>query len=50
MKARYLHENHAGHGVDVCDRHADLNTMVEMYTMQRFLDQEGLTRSRHRAL
>ena len=43
MKARYLHENHAGHGLTFATGTPISNTMVEMYTMQRFLDSEGLT-------
>lgn len=42
MKARYLHEQHAGHGVTFATGTPISNTMVEMFTMQRFLDPEGL--------
>ncbi|MFZ1935269.1 MAG: DEAD/DEAH box helicase family protein [Thermoguttaceae bacterium] len=42
MKARYLHEQHAGHGVTFATGTPISNTMMEMYTMQRFLDPEGL--------
>src|SRR5262249_4706995 len=42
MKARYLHERHAGHGVTFATGTPISNTMVEMYVMQRFLDLEGL--------
>jgi len=42
MKARYLDEQHAGHGVTFATGTPISNTMVEMYTMQRFLDPEGL--------
>jgi N12 class adenine-specific DNA methylase len=42
MKARYLHEEHAGHGVTFATGTPISNTMVEMYTMQRYLDPEGL--------
>src|ERR1700735_424959 len=42
MKARYLGEQHAGHGVIFATGTPISNTMVEMYTMQRFLDPEGL--------
>jgi N12 class adenine-specific DNA methylase len=42
MKARFLEENHAGHGVTFATGTPISNTMVEMYTMQRFLDPEGL--------
>jgi N12 class adenine-specific DNA methylase len=42
MKASFLHEQHAGHGVTFATGTPISNTMVEMYTMQRFLDPEGL--------
>jgi N12 class adenine-specific DNA methylase len=42
MKARYLGEQHAGHGVTFATGTPISNTMVELYTMQRFLDPEGL--------
>jgi hypothetical protein len=42
MKARYLDHQHAGHGVTFATGTPISNTMVEMYTMQRFLDPEGL--------
>ncbi|MBS0265668.1 MAG: DEAD/DEAH box helicase family protein, partial [Planctomycetes bacterium] len=42
MKARYLHQQHAGHGLTFATGTPISNTMVEMYTMQRFLDLEGL--------
>ena len=42
MKCRYLHEQHPGHGVTFATGTPISNTMVEMYTMQRFLDPEGL--------
>src|SRR6195256_6022242 len=42
MKAPYLHEQHPGHGVTFATGTPISNTMVEMYTMQRFLDPEGL--------
>jgi hypothetical protein len=42
MKARYLDEQHAGHGVTFATGTPISNTMVEMYTMQRFLDAAGL--------
>jgi len=42
MKARYFHEGHAGHGVIFATGTPISNTMVEMYTMQRFLDPDGL--------
>jgi N12 class adenine-specific DNA methylase len=43
MKARYLDEQHAGHGVVFMTGTPISNTMVEMYTMQRFLDPKGLS-------
>ena len=42
MKARYLGEKHPGHGVTFATGTPISNTMVELYTMQRFLDTEGL--------
>src|SRR5438067_8381377 len=45
MKARYLGEQHAGHGVTFATGTPISNTMVEMYTLQRFLDPEGLRQS-----
>jgi N12 class adenine-specific DNA methylase len=42
MKARYLDEQHAGHGVTFATGTPISNTMVEMYTMSRFLDPAGL--------
>ena len=42
MKARYLSERHPGHGVTFATGTPISNTMMEMYTMQRFLDPEGL--------
>jgi Type III restriction enzyme, res subunit len=42
MKARYLDEQHAGHGVTFATGTPISNTMVEMYTMMRFLDPKGL--------
>jgi N12 class adenine-specific DNA methylase len=42
MKARYLGEKHPGHGVTFATGTPISNTMVELYTMQRFLDPEGL--------
>src|ERR1700674_1384127 len=42
MKARYLDEQHAGHGVTFATGTPISNTMVEMFTMQRFLHLEGL--------
>ena len=49
MKARYLDQQHPGHGVTFATGTPISNTMVEMYTMQRFLDPEGLQEPRHRA-
>ena len=42
MKARFLDGQHAGHGVTFSTGTPISNTMVEMFTMQRFLDPEGL--------
>jgi N12 class adenine-specific DNA methylase len=43
MKARYLHRQHPGHGLTFATGTPISNTMVEMYTVQRYLDPEGLT-------
>jgi N12 class adenine-specific DNA methylase len=43
MKARYLGEVHEGHGVTFATGTPISNTMMEMYTMQRFLDPKGLS-------
>jgi N12 class adenine-specific DNA methylase len=42
MKARYLGEQHPGHGVTFATGTPISNSIVEMYTLQRFLDPEGL--------
>src|SRR5947208_10136149 len=42
MKARYLHQGHPGHGVTFATGTPVSNTMVELYTLQRFLDPDGL--------
>src|SRR5262249_2608060 len=42
MKCRYLDEKHHGHGVTFATGTPISNTMVEMYTMQRFLNPAGL--------
>jgi N12 class adenine-specific DNA methylase len=42
MKCRYLGEKHPSHGVAFATGTPISNTMVEMYTMQRFLDPEGM--------
>src|SRR5580700_6097012 len=42
MKARYLHQQLPGHGMTFATGTPISNTMCEMYTMQRFLDPEGL--------
>src|SRR5262245_32460012 len=42
MKSRFLHEQHPGHGITFATGTPISNTMVEMYTMQRYLDPEGL--------
>ncbi len=42
MKARYLHQQHPGHGLTFATGTPISNTMCEMYTLQRFLDPEGL--------
>jgi N12 class adenine-specific DNA methylase len=42
MKARYLSDQHEGHGVTFATGTPISNTMVEMYNLQRFLDPKGL--------
>ncbi len=42
MKARYLDGKHPGHGVTFATGTPVSNSMVEMYTMQRYLDPAGL--------
>ena len=42
MKARFLEEQHKGHGVTFSTGTPISNTVGEMFTMQRFLDPEGL--------
>ena len=42
MKARYLSEKHPGHGVTFATGTPVSNTMVELFTLQKFLDPEGL--------
>jgi len=46
MKARYLGEQRPGHGVTFATGTPVSNTMVELYTMQRFLDPAGLVSRR----
>ena len=42
MKARYLDERHAGHGVTFATGTPISNSMVELFNLQRFLDPAGL--------
>jgi len=42
MKARYLHELHPGHGLTAATGTPISNSLCEMYTLQRYLDPEGL--------
>lgn len=42
MKARYLDRKHAGHGLVGASGTPISNSMVEMYTMQRYFDPAGL--------
>src|SRR5437773_2622390 len=42
MKACYLHQQHPGHGLTFATGTPVSNTMVELYTVQRFLDPAGL--------
>ena len=43
MKCRYLDRQHPGHGVTFATGTPVSNTMVEMYTIQRYLDPHGLS-------
>jgi len=43
MKARFLGEQHPGHGVTFATGTPISNTMVELYTMCRYLDPKGLS-------
>jgi N12 class adenine-specific DNA methylase/SAM-dependent methyltransferase len=42
MKCRYLHEQHPGQGITFATGTPVTNTMVEMFTTQRYLDPDGL--------
>ena len=42
MKTRFLYAKHPGHGVAFATGTPISNTMVEMYTMQRYLDPAGM--------
>jgi hypothetical protein len=42
MKARYLDEKHPGHGLVGASGTPISNSMAEMYTLQRYFDQEAL--------
>ncbi|MCE9564613.1 MAG: DEAD/DEAH box helicase family protein [Planctomycetes bacterium] len=42
MKAHYLHQKHPGHGITFANGTPVSNSMVEMYTTQRFLDPDAL--------
>ena len=42
MKARYLHERHPGHGLVGASGTPISNSLVELYTLQRFFDPQGL--------
>ena len=42
MKCRYLDCKHAGHGITFASGTPISNTMVELYTLQRYLDPAGL--------
>ena len=42
MKTRFLHDQHPGHGVVFATGTPVSNTMVELYTLQRYLDPDGL--------
>ena len=43
MKCRYLGRQKPGHGVTFATGTPISNTMVELYTLQRFLDSDGMT-------
>lgn len=47
MKCRYLHRLHAGHGLTFATGTPISNTMVEMYTIQRYLGSGRAGRARH---
>ncbi|QEG30308.1 hypothetical protein GobsT_51130 [Gemmata obscuriglobus] len=42
MKARFLHERHPGHGLVGASGTPISNSLVELYTLQRFFDPQGL--------
>src|ERR1700722_17122879 len=42
MKARYLQQLHPGHGLTGATGTPITNSLVEMYTLQRYFDPEGL--------
>src|SRR5262249_18156139 len=42
MKARHLHRLHPGHGLTAATGTPISNSLCELYTLQRFLDPEGL--------
>jgi hypothetical protein len=42
MKARYLHQQHPGHGLVAATGTPISNSLCEMYTLQRYLDPDGL--------
>ncbi|HEX4607632.1 MAG TPA: DEAD/DEAH box helicase family protein, partial [Urbifossiella sp.] len=42
MKARYLHDQHPGHGLVGASGTPISNSLVELYTLQRFFDPDGL--------
>ena len=42
MKCRYLHQRHPGHGVTFATGTPVSNSMVELYTLQRYLDPAAL--------
>src|SRR4029450_6760485 len=44
MKCRYLNQRHPGHGITFASGTPISNTMVEMFTTQRYVDLDGLRR------
>jgi N12 class adenine-specific DNA methylase len=42
MKANYMHGKHPGHGITFANGTPISNSLVEMYSLQRYLDPDGL--------
>ena len=43
MKSRYLHDRHPGHGLTGASGTPVSNSMVELFTLQKYFDPDGLT-------